>query len=330
MRLRIFLPFLLILLAFPAKADAAGALRIGLLPIVDTILLHVAEREGYFHEQGLAVELIPFQSALEKDAAVQAGSLDGHFCEISSVILQQASGQPFVVVAGTYYSNPKSRMFGLVTAPGVKATALADLKGKSVAIARQTIVDFMLDYFLAAAKTPEDFMPRTDIRKIPVRLQMLLANQVDAALFPEPLLSIAEQAGGTVVMDDRGFAMPLAVVALSTQKATPETVRAFQAALHKAAAAINADPARYRKLLLELRLIPPQLADSFQMPFFDLEKVPATLPSRDLFNAYVAWLEKNKVLTGPPDARSDAPSTGSRVLRAPRYEDVVFQDGGRQ
>lgn len=318
MRIRPLLLTALFCLLVAAPAGAAESLRLGLLPIVDTLALHVAAREGYFAEEGLDVTLVPFQSALEKDAAVQAGSLDAHFCEISSVIVQQAAGIPFKVVASTYYSNPGSRMFGLVTAPGLGANSLEDLRGKSIAIARQTIVDFMTDVFLSQSGLPLDFMPRKDIRKIPVRLQMLLAGQVDAALFPEPLLSIAEQAGGTVLMDDRVFSMPLAVIAFSEEKARPETVRAFQAAFRKAAAAINAELERWRGLMLELRLIPPQLAESFQIPVFDLALVPESLPSPELFGQYVDWLQRSGVL--------DADPTGSG-LKAPDYADVVFNAG---
>lgn len=303
---------------FPGHTASALAepLRLGTLPIVDTLVLHVAEREGYFQEAGLDIRLIPFQSAVEKDAAVQAGSLDAHFCEISSVIMQQAAGLPFTVVASTYHANAGSRMFGLVTAPGIQAKSLTELEGKSIAIARQTIVDFLTDVFFDESGLPRDFMERKDIRKIPVRLQMLLAGQVDAALFPEPLLSTAEQAGGIVVMDDRSLRMPLAVIAFAEHAATPENVRAFRTAFTRAAAAINANPERWRDLMVELRLIPPQLRDSYTIPVFDLERVPHAVPTEELFLRYVDWLQRNGALASTP---------GSAGLSAPAYERVIWQ-----
>ena len=36
-----------------------------------------------------------------------------------------------------------------------------------------------------------------EIKKIPIRLQMLLSGQVTAALLPEPLLTLAETHGAT-------------------------------------------------------------------------------------------------------------------------------------
>lgn len=302
-----------------AGTARAETLKIGLLPIADTLLLHVAERNGYFNEEGLSVKLIPFQSFLEKNAAVQAGELDGHFGEVSAVIIQKAAGMPFVIIASTSHTSPEARMFGLVSSPKIKPAGLDDLKGRQLAISRLAIVDFLSDVFLESAQKPADLMIRKDIRKIPVRLQMLLAGQVDAALFPEPLLSVAENAGGTVLMDDRGLDMPLAVIALAESKATPETVDAFRKALVKAGQAINKEPDKYRTLLMELRLIPPNLAESYKMQPVDLDKIPHTLPSPALYQRYTDWLIKNGALL------NDKSSSKAQAL--PRYEEVVWQGG---
>jgi NitT/TauT family transport system substrate-binding protein len=300
-----------------APARATEKLRIGLLPIADTLLLRVADREGYFAREGLTVELIPFQSAVEKDAAAVAGQLDGYFCELISVIIQRAAGLGFTAVASTSHTSPEARFFGLVTAPNSSAQSLGDLKDRSLAVARQSIVDFLADIFLEKAGHPTDFMARRDIRKIPVRLQMLLAGRVEAALFPEPLLSIAEQAGGRVLMDDRGLDMPLALVALADSKATPANVGALRGALARAAEAINRNPAAYVGLLNEARLIPPQLTATFRPPISDLDKVPDRLPSRELYQAYVRYLIKIGALAEP--------GAGGRPSKAPPpYEEVVW------
>jgi len=302
-----------------APARAAEKLRIGLLPIADTLLLRVADRDGYFAREGLIVELIPFQSAVEKDAAAVAAQLDGYFCELISVIVQRAAGLDFIAVASTSHTSPEARFFGLVTAPKSSARSLGDLEGRSLAVTRQSIVDFLADVFLENSGQPADFMTRRDIRKIPVRLQMLLAGRVDAALFPEPLLSIAEQAGGRVLMDDRGLDMPLAMVALSGSKATPANVGALRRALARAAEAINRDPAAYVGLLTEARLIPPELAATFRPPVSDLDKVPNRLPSRELYQAYIRYLVKIGALAEPG-------AKGRPGKVPPPYEEVVWTD----
>ena len=67
---------LLSLLVLAAVQPAHSApLKLGVLPAADTIVLHVAADEGLFAKQGLEVEIVPFQSALELGAAMRAGAL---------------------------------------------------------------------------------------------------------------------------------------------------------------------------------------------------------------------------------------------------------------
>src|SRR3989304_7420063 len=52
-------------------------MKVGVLPLVSAMPVFVAEKEGYFDAEGLNVELITFNSALEQDAALQAGGVGG-------------------------------------------------------------------------------------------------------------------------------------------------------------------------------------------------------------------------------------------------------------
>ncbi len=309
----------LLALLLPSIAQAAQSLRIGTLPVVDSLLLHVAKEEGFFRDAGLDVEIATFQSALEKDAAVQAGTLDAYLGEISGPILQRSAGLDYLIVATTYFTNRHSRMFGLVTSPALKAESVEDLRGKSVAMSRGTIIDYLLDPFLKTGGLQTRDVTERDIRKIPARVQMLLAGQVDAALLPEPLLSVVETAGGEVLLDDRQFDMPMAIIAFSRAKADPATVAAFQKAFARAAAEVNGDQAKAREALLRLKLIPESLARTFTVPYFDPEKVPYGLPDRADYESYVAWLGRLGMLPKGKDGR----------IEAPTYESVVFQ-GQRQ
>ena len=178
---------LLSLLVLAAVQPAHSApLKLGVLPAADTIVLHVAADEGLFAKQGLEVELVPFQSALELGAAMRAGALSGHFGDIINVLMQNESGSPQAIVATTSHSSPDNRCFGLVVSPKSKAQTLADLKGKDIAVSSATIIDFLLAQLLQQEGAAPDFLNRQDIRQIPVRLQMLLSGQIESALLPEP------------------------------------------------------------------------------------------------------------------------------------------------
>ena len=56
---------LVLAMILPAGRTArAETVRIGVLPVLDALPLQVATQDGLFREQGLDVELVPFQSAL--------------------------------------------------------------------------------------------------------------------------------------------------------------------------------------------------------------------------------------------------------------------------
>jgi NitT/TauT family transport system substrate-binding protein len=310
----------------PVGQDSAShdpvRLKIGLLPVADTILITAAAERGFFARMGLQVELVNFQSALDKDAAAIAGTLDGHFCEIISVIVQQASGRDFKVAAVTSSTSPEMRMFGLVTSPDSAGLDLAGMRGRTLLTARQTITDFLADMFWRARGLPEDFMVRRDVRKIPVRMQLLVSGQGDASLVPEPMLSVAERAGGRLLMDDRELPeMPLAVVALNG-RFPPRVFTAFRDALGMSVAWVNAEPAAAKALMVERGLVPPELSEVYRLPVFDPARIPMRLPEPGLYRDYVRYLQRLGTLAGGPDDEG----TG---LPVPGYSDVVRALGRR-
>ncbi len=69
------------------QAKGGGPLRIAVLPILDTLPMYVAEAEGYFAEQGVAVEFVVAASAAERDQLLQAGQVDGIITDLVALAL---------------------------------------------------------------------------------------------------------------------------------------------------------------------------------------------------------------------------------------------------
>lgn len=294
--------FLLALFLFPSPPAAGGPVRLGLLPVVDTLPLIAAEEQGLFEEQGLEVELIYFQSAMERDVALQAGRLDGCFGDLLNTLLLAGAGAEVRIVATAFRTNSDHRMFGVVGAPGSGIRTYRDLEGKRVAISRATIIEYLLDRLLEREGLEEGFVVKEEIKKIPVRLQVLLADRVSAALLPEPLLTLAEQQGGRVVLDDRGLDTTLTVVALTNEllqrggNAGPAFVRAYRRAVRR----INRNPEAYRDLLVRRTRFPEQVGEAYRVPLFpdarvppikDLEEVGGWMSSRGLVDKLPSYRE---------------------------------------
>src|SRR5512136_1035380 len=61
----------------PAVPAGAETLRFAVLPILESLPMYVAQKEGLFEKHHLKVELIPVASAPERDQVFAAAQVDG-------------------------------------------------------------------------------------------------------------------------------------------------------------------------------------------------------------------------------------------------------------
>jgi len=128
------------------------------------------------------------------------------------------------------------------------------LKGVEIGISQGTIIEYVTDRLLQAeGLTPED-IKNVAVPKMPDRMALLGTGELKAATLPEPLASVAIGQGARVVVDDTrhpeyGYSTYAFRKAFIDEN--PEAVRAFLAAIEEAVALINADPSKYKSLLLE-------------------------------------------------------------------------------
>ncbi|MBU1882406.1 ABC transporter substrate-binding protein, partial [bacterium] len=77
-------------------------LRFGVLPVMQALPLFIAEERGYFAEANVKVELIPFNTAADKDIAMVSGSIDGQFADLFTPIVLEGNGVNISIVATNY------------------------------------------------------------------------------------------------------------------------------------------------------------------------------------------------------------------------------------
>lgn len=283
----------------------AQTLRIGTLPAADSVVLDVAVEEGLFKKEGLDVATVPFKSALEVGAAMRAGRIDGHFGDLMNVFVQNETGAPQSVVLTTTHTTSAQRAFALVVSPKFsdRITGLDKLAATSTAMSASTIIDYLLDRMTGTEKLPASALKKTEVRQIPIRLQMLVSGQIETALLPEPLVSVVEQKGGRVIWDDRGLNEALAVVALKKTVLTDDVVRAFRRAVAAAAKRIEDNPEKYRALMVQKRLLPKPAASSYKMVRFSLfgtaDGLPP-LPKAEEVERVGAWMLERGMIKAQP------------------------------
>ena len=261
---------LLLLVVCSGAASAEENLRIGILPVLDTLPLQVAVQDGLFKDHGLDVELVEFTSALERDTAIQSGKLDGYFGDMLNTLLLAKQGVPLKMLTVSYRSTPGQPMFGIALSPETDPKALP--QPCNVGISTSSIIEYLLNRMQMMPELQGQHFSIVEVRKIPIRLQMLLSSQLDAALLPEPLLSLAKLKGCPVLTTDESLKMPVTVVCL-VEKALPRA-DAFMDAYEEAVKRINDDPEKYRALMVEKCRIPKPLEKDFPVYTFPTPQVP--------------------------------------------------------
>lgn len=276
-------------------APGGGKLRVGLLPIVDALPMYVAESEGYYKQQGLEVELTLFASALERDAALQAGQLDLELNDLVSATLLNKDADQFRVIRLAYRGNPTMPMMLVLAAPNSPIQAPTDLKGVPVAISGNTVIEYSTDRLLEGAGLAPSDIQKMEVTKIPVRAEMLAKGQVQAATLPEPMASLAIQQGARKVIDDGQTGIGISVITArkSVLDQSGAQVRRFLATYEQAVAELARSPEKYRALFVEKAKIPDSLRDKLAVPPYP----KAEVPSREEVAAVLAWSRRKGLIS---------------------------------
>lgn len=292
------LALVLALAAVPFPA-LCGPIRIGILPVLDTLPLRVADADGLFARHGLDVELVPFASAMERDTAMLSGNLDGYFGDLVATLTLIRAGVPMRIATVSYATTPGRRMFAIAASPRPVR------EGAPLGYSRTTIMEFLLDLMAPDDVVARRGFTRMEVKKIPIRMQMLLAGQLGYAILPEPLATLVESRGGEILATDSDLGIPLTVVCLSA--ARMQACGPFMAAYAEALDALKRDPEAYRELMARSCRIPDALAPSFPLPAY-----PAPhLPSRAAVDQMQGWMRNKGLLDAPLPYERLVPEAGA-------------------
>jgi NitT/TauT family transport system substrate-binding protein len=282
--------FTLVLLVLALPAVAGEPLRIGTLLIEDSVPFYVAEQEGLYQAHDLAVELIPFLSALERDSALAAGAIDGAITDpVGSILFDRGRGA-IQITSLALGLTPDEGVFAILAAPKSEIQDLEGLKNVDIAVSNGTIIEYVTDRMLESKGFAPGEIRKIEVKKMPIRMQMLLSSSVQAATLPEPLASIAAGKGARILITDASLddSLSQTVIVFRTEvlDARGQEVARFFLAYRDSVEAINADPEKYRPLFAEKGRIPPFLAPTYPIPTYPL---PAPFP-KGLYDPVVNWL----------------------------------------
>jgi NitT/TauT family transport system substrate-binding protein len=207
--------------------------------------LTLAERLGYFKEEGLEVEVLDFAGGAKALQAMMGGSADVVSGGYDHVIIMHARGQPlqsFVLQVAT-----PSLALGVAKARAGSYKSLRDLKGMKVGVtAPGSSTHIFLNHLLNEAGLKADDVSVIGVGTGPTAVAAMRSGQIDALASVEPGISILEKAGSMNVvvetMSEKGsravFGELLPAGSLYTKaeflKRNPETAQALANAMVRA------------------------------------------------------------------------------------------------
>ena len=254
------LPLALTVALMPIQAQEEGAapdLRIGMLPVLNRLPLSIAEAAGFFAEAGVSVELVRYPSGIGVQRALLAGEIDGFQADLVSALKVNEQGGDLRLVRHVGITNVP--FFSLMAGPGSDIQSVEDLRGRSIAISQNTVVQYIADMMLASAGIGQDEVEYLDSPGIVERAESLLDGDYELGVFPQPTLGVVESFGGQTLLDDSVVdyvpeALNISAAALAEKG---DAVRAFLAAYERAAALLNGllgERAAYEAMLKEVGL----------------------------------------------------------------------------
>jgi len=271
------------------QRDVSGALRVGIIPSAEGLPIIVANDRGYFAEEGVDFELTFFPNPAERDAAIQAGQIDG--------IITDMFGAAFFVAAGFNYRivSVTNGRHGIVAAPQSGIANLEDLRGRRVGLFPNTLTHFLVDTMLSEVGISGAEWEVVAVPNLMIRLESVLTGMIDAALLPEAMLTAAVAQGAILVADTENTDLSAASLFFSQRVIDTrlDDMRAFYRAYNRAIRAINANPDAFRDTLVDRANFPPAVRDTFQ--FFTFNE--AELPTEQQLNRSLDWLRGMNLLT---------------------------------
>jgi NitT/TauT family transport system substrate-binding protein len=186
------------------SADDLTPVRVGVVGSMTEAPFYIADKKGYFRDEGIAVNFIPFDSAANMVAPLGAGQLDaGGGAPSAGLYNAVARGIDVRAVADLGHSTPGFGFQVLVVRSDLVKSgqykSFADLRGRTIAVAGRGATAHAA---IASKLVAKGGLKYDDVKVVFMdysdQVVALKNGSIDASLFPEPNATLAVRAGAGV------------------------------------------------------------------------------------------------------------------------------------
>lgn len=275
--------------------EESSSLVVGIMPAVDSAPLIVADVEGYFAEEGVEVTLELFRDQLYREAALQSGEIDASVTDLVNAIRSIDGGARVVTSTQGVFSIVTSAASGIDT-PAAWPRAPQKVPIGSL---EDSIINFVAREMLAEQGIDPDQLEIVPVMQIPLRVEMVVAGEVDAVVLPEPLTRLAVAGGASELV--RSTVLPWTPgVIVATGSALARKGAALGALLRaydRAVDALSSNPDRYRAAIAQAAGFPQAVVERMVLPDYQ----PAALPTSGQIEIVAEWMIDRGLLSGMPE-----------------------------
>jgi NitT/TauT family transport system substrate-binding protein len=250
-------------------------LKIGVMPAVDSAPILLADKNGYFEELGLDVDVQVYTNAMNRQSALQSGELDGAMTDVIALVNNVENGFDIKVTTSTDGAFPFLIKKGFEEKKDIK-----------VGMMEVSVSNYLSDRSLGDKYNVE----KVYINEIPARLEMIAKGNLDMAVIPEPMASQGELKGLTkkLIETDDEFSPDVMVFTGKAIKDNTKAVELFHQGYNHAVDEINNDDTIARDILISTLKLNPETKDKIILPKYNNARVP----SKEYLQSIMDWNEK--------------------------------------
>ncbi|MFG6194773.1 ABC transporter substrate-binding protein [Nonomuraea sp. JJY05] len=279
-----------------SSTSAAGGLEktqllVGVVPVPSSAPLFIAEKRGFFKEEGLTVKTEIIQAPQAVMPKILNGSMDAFLTSYVSLMAINDSGAAKLKLF-QHSQEAAPNIAGVVVAKGSPVKTPAELKGKTIAVN----VLKALGQTLTNAHLQEAGLKPEDVKYVQVpfadQIAALGSGKVDAAWLVEPFLTAAKKSGATQLIDTTdGVTAGVPIdgwgVTEDWLAKNPKTAAAFHRALAKAQQIAGSDRKAIDEVVPTYTQIPADAAAAMTLGKFSMEADKASVQKlADLLHGY--------------------------------------------
>ncbi len=188
-----------------ARQDSA-ALKIATTPTLDCLPLFIGVADSTFQRAGVDVRLRTRSNQMDGDTLIRGGYVEGFVTDLVRAERLQLLGTPLRYVAAT------NQQWQILSNKTARIKELKQMADKMIAITRFSATEMLAEQAIDSAK-PKNDVYRVQVNDVNLRLKMLLGNEMDAVVLPEPQATKARISGNTLLARSSDKDLRLGVIA---------------------------------------------------------------------------------------------------------------------